>query len=429
MEPVVRVLDLGKRYYKPDPDRPRTLQEAVLRGFGGLRTRDSFWALRQVSFDVQAGQIVGVLGQNGAGKSTLLRLIGGVGRPDAGRIAVQGKIGALIDLGAGFHPELTGRENVMINGVISGLTRREVAGLLDEIVAFAELEEFIDSPLRTYSTGMQMRLAFSVAVHIQPDILLVDEVLAVGDMVFQQKCLERIRQIRKAGCAVLLISHDVALVGQFCDQAMWLERGQVAALGPAEHVAEAYRQRMVAETRQRTPSSARVGPEAGDAHLRLNENRFGSMEVEISAVHITNLESEPVRAIESGAGLKVVLDYQVDQPVEGPVFGVTILAEDGQVCCDASTATSGVALPALTGRGSVALTFERLDLVGGEYTIDVGVYKSDWSYAYDYHWRAYPLTIRATPEEKGVLRPPQSWALNGRMLEPGGKEQLGYSKG
>jgi len=184
--------------------------------------------------------MVGVIGGNGAGKSTLLRLLGRVGRPDEGSATVYGRVDALLDLGAGFHPDLTGRENVFISGVINGLLRREVAKQFDSIVAFSELEEFIDSPLRTYSTGMQMRLAFAVATHTHPSVLLIDEVLAVGDLAFQRKCLDRIAQFKAEGCTIILVTHDTGLVAKMCDEAVWLHAGRVMAHGPADEVARQY---------------------------------------------------------------------------------------------------------------------------------------------------------------------------------------------
>jgi lipopolysaccharide transport system ATP-binding protein len=231
---------LGKQYRRYHQDRPWTLQEFFQRGLRGLKPVEYFWALRNVSVAVAPGRMVGVIGGNGAGKSTLLRLIGGVGRPDEGGVAVHGRVDALLDLGAGFHPDLTGRENVFISGVINGLTRREVAKQFDSIVAFSELEEFIDSPLRTYSTGMQMRLAFAVATHTHPEVLLIDEVLAVGDLAFQHKCLERIAQFKAEGCTIILVSHDTGLVAKMCDEALWLHGGRVMAHGPADEIASRY---------------------------------------------------------------------------------------------------------------------------------------------------------------------------------------------
>ncbi len=187
MRGTVVVQGLGKQFRRYHRDRPVTLKEAVVRGLRQMKPVEQFWALREVSCSVAAGRTIGVIGNNGAGKSTLLRLIGGVGRPDEGSVQVHGRIGALLDLGVGFHPDLTGRENVFVSGVIAGLTRHEVAQRFDSIVAFAELQQSIDSPLRTYSSGMQMRLAFAVAIHTEPEILLIDEVLAVGDLAFQRK--------------------------------------------------------------------------------------------------------------------------------------------------------------------------------------------------------------------------------------------------
>lgn len=261
MEPVISVNNVSKKYRRYSHDRSYTLQETVLKGLrrllplnGGSQTVDRerlttgagrqssthFWALRHVDFVIPGGRMVGLVGHNGAGKSTLLRLIGGVGRPDEGSIAVKGKIGALLDLGAGFHPDLTGRENIFIGGVIGGLTRRQVEKRFDDIVAFSELESFIDSPLRTYSSGMQLRLAFSVATHIEPDILLIDEVLAVGDLDFQQKCLERIARFKREGCTILLVSHDMSLVQRLCDEVILLNSGKVMDHGPAGDIVNRY---------------------------------------------------------------------------------------------------------------------------------------------------------------------------------------------
>jgi lipopolysaccharide transport system ATP-binding protein len=215
---------------------------------------DRFWALRNVSFTVAAGHMLGVIGANGAGKSTLLSLVGRVMRPDQGLIQLNGRVGGLLDLGADFHPDLTGRENVFTSAIIGGLTHHEVSRRFASIVDFAQLEAFIDSPLRTYSLGMRMRLAFAVMVHLEPEILLIDEVLAVGDISFQQKCLERINQFKQKGCAILFVSHDAETVRQFCDEGLWLQRGQVAAHGRAATVVERYLAAMATEDPMTSPS-------------------------------------------------------------------------------------------------------------------------------------------------------------------------------
>src|SRR5688572_20599940 len=237
---MVVVANVGKTFRRYHADRPGTIQEAVAKGLRRMRPVERSWALREVSFTVGAGKAVGIIGSNGSGKSTLLRLIGGVGRPDTGHIDVHGTIGALLDLGAGFHPDLTGRENALLAGILNGLTRRQVIERLDSIVAFAEIEKALDNPMRTYSSGMQMRLAFSVAVHTEPDILLIDEVLSVGDIAFQRKCMARIAEFRARGCSILLVSHEGSVVQDLCDEAVWLSGGRLMAQGGAADVVRQY---------------------------------------------------------------------------------------------------------------------------------------------------------------------------------------------
>jgi lipopolysaccharide transport system ATP-binding protein len=421
MPDAITVRNLSKSFRRYDADRPRTLKEAFLRGLDGLRRiapKEPFWALRDVSFSIAPGRMIGVIGPNGAGKSTLLRLIGGVGRPDEGQVTVHGRIGALLDLGVGFHPDLTGRENVFINGVIAGLTRNEVAHRFDSIVEFAELEPFIDNPLRTYSTGMQMRLGFAVAAHTDPEILLIDEILAVGDLAFQRKCLDRIAQFKADSCTIVLVSHDANSIQQLCDEALWLRRGRLVAYGPADVVASQYVAEMSAETRRRTPATRPAMRTPTGAELRVNENRFGSLEMEIVAVRMLCPGGLPVTEIDSGAPLRVEIDYQAPQPISAPIFGVTISREDGFICYDTSTDTNGVSLPTVHGPGCVSFQIDRLDLIGAQYYVDVGVYERNWAYAYDYHWHVYPLLVHSTGGEKGVLHPPHRWGLGDISVHP-----------
>ncbi|MFN7917447.1 MAG: ABC transporter ATP-binding protein [Vicinamibacterales bacterium] len=234
----VYVKKVGKRYWLQQ-QLPPTLQHtlvAMVRGAGAV----PFWALRDVSFNITAGESVGLIGGNGAGKSTLLRLICGLGRPTSGQVDVRGRVAALLELGIGFNPHLTGRENLYVSAVLGGLRRREARLLFDEIVEFAELGDFIDQPLRIYSSGMQMRLAFSVAIHVDPAVLIVDEGLSVGDAHFQQKCLDRIEQFRRAGKTLIMVSHDMATVRAFCTRAIWLRRGRLVSDGPVERVVSEY---------------------------------------------------------------------------------------------------------------------------------------------------------------------------------------------
>lgn len=240
MEAAIVVRNLSKMFRRYHANRPWTFQEALARGIKKMPPVERFWGLQDVSFRVGAGRMVGIIGANGSGKSTLLRLVGGIGRPDRGTIEVNGRIGALLDLGSGLHPDLTGGENILVSGVLSGLTRRQVLDRFDAIVTFAEVQDFIDNPLRTYSTGMQLRLAFATAVHTDPDVMLIDEVLSVGDISFQSKCLERIEAFKAAGCAILLVSHEGSIIQELCDEAIWLDAGRLMAHGPPDDVVARY---------------------------------------------------------------------------------------------------------------------------------------------------------------------------------------------
>lgn len=407
--PPIVVENLGKKFRRFQANRPTTLVETVARGFRGLKATDYFWALQDVNFSVSRGQMLGVIGHNGAGKSTLLRLLGGVGQADKGEVRVNGRIGALLDLGTGFHPELSGRENLFVAGIIGGLTHREVTQRFDEIVAFAELETFIDSPLRTYSTGMQMRLAFAVAVHIEPEVLLIDEVLAVGDMAFQKKCLDRIASFKANGCTIVLVSHDVGMVQKLCDQVLWLRQGTVAAFGSAEAIGEQYVAEMTVETKRRTPQMVPTVSTSTGTTLRVHENRFGSQEMQITAVHLFNAARKEVVELPAGQPLTVEILYNAPQPVAQPIIGVTISREDGFVVYDTSTEATNIILPEVSGSGRLCLHLERLDLIPGRYFVDLGIYQQQWAYAYDYHWHTYPLVILGSQGKKGILKPPHTW--------------------
>lgn len=390
--PAILVQGLGKRFRRYSSERPKTLMESVLSGWRRQRPVNQFWALKDISFSVEPGTMLGILGHNGAGKSTLLQLLGGVGRPDAGWLEAPGRIGALLDLGAGFHPDLTGRENIFVTAIAAGLMRREVAERLEAIIEFAELESFIDGPLRTYSTGMQMRLAFAVAIHTQPDILLVDEHLSVGDLAFQTKCLDRILQLKANGCAIVLISQSAEQIQSICDQALWLDQGRMVALGDPHTVAAQYASNM-------------------DARSLPKPQHTYSREVEIVAVTCMDRDQQAISEVAPGQPVIVAIDYRVHSPVTASIFTVSISTEDGQIYFNTHTATAGLSLPLASGPGQIRLHLERLDLSSGQYYINVGVFREDWNKTYDYHWQTTPLTLAWTPHEGSILSPPRRWEL------------------
>ena len=413
MTSAIRVDSLCKSFprYRTG-GRPRSLREWLAGGARRLEDAGRIVALSDINFELTAGDVLGVIGRNGAGKSTLLTLVGGVGLPDTGTVERSGRIGALLELGAGGHPDLTGRDNVLISGVIAGLSKKQVLGKMTDIVRFAELEAFIDSPLRTYSTGMQMRLAFSVIVHADPEILLVDEVLSVGDIAFQQKCLARIRYLRDNGCIVVLATHDLQQAVEICDRVLWLDEGRQRSLGAPFQVVDGFRNQASVETAARTPipdpDDIAVGMQS---KLVLRDNRLGSQEVRITGVCISDLEGNDAKAVAAGQPAKVVLEYEAKEPVDGAIFGVSISTEDGRVCLEVSTAHASAEQHALEGKGAVVLELFQLDLRPGDYFVDVGIYEREWRYAYDYHWHVYPIKINPTETKMGHRSVPHRWSV------------------
>jgi lipopolysaccharide transport system ATP-binding protein len=408
---VISVQGLGKRFRRNSAERPFKIKH-LFTGRFFRKSYESFWCLDDVTFEVPKGEMIGIIGPNGSGKSTLLRLIGGVGRPDKGFLEVNGRIGALLDLGAGFHNDLSGRDNIYISGVVAGLTRRQISKRFDEIVAFADLKSFLDNPLRTYSSGMRMRLAFAVATNIDPDILLIDEILSVGDLTFQSKCLERINQYKHKGCTMLLVSHDMGQIEKFCDSVLWLKNGKVKGYGSPNEITMAYAEEASNETRRRTPTNLSIDNGSQHHHLKLNENRFGSMEVEISAVRIMDNFENQIKEINSGEPLRIEIDYMSNISAEAPVFGVKISKKDGQMIGEMMLDKHRFNLEDSRRQGTMILDIDRLDLTNGEYFLDVGIYEKNWEYAYDYHWHVYPLQVRSDNYVNGILAPPHAWSFS-----------------
>jgi lipopolysaccharide transport system ATP-binding protein len=403
----IRVEDVWKAYPRWDG---RTLREAVNRRLPGLLgASNQRWALRGVSFSVGRGEFVGLVGQNGAGKSTLLRLAAGIALPTRGRVLMPEETAAILSLGDLFNLTLTGRENAVTTALAAGLSARRARAVTPEAFAFAELEGFEDAPVRTYSDGMRLRLAFGVVAQLAPDALLLDEIIAVGDLRFQQKCLEYVRGRCAEGAGVLFASHNLDHVARECNKAVWLEAGGVRGFGAAEEVVAEYRQAMHSRTRDRTPA-----PEGPTGDLELRRNRFGSQEATIEQVELRDGLGQPIAELSTGAPLDVsfIVRTQPDRPVRAPIVVITICrATDGTICYDTNTANEGVLVHEIDGECRFSLLFERLDLIPGEYFVDVGVYEKDWSHAYDHHWHVYSLRVLGSSADGGVFRPPHRWEV------------------
>jgi ABC-type polysaccharide/polyol phosphate transport system ATPase subunit len=384
---AVVVQDLGKRYrfYR---SRYRSLREVITHGSFGQW--EELWALTDVSFEVPQGQFLGVIGHNGSGKSTLLKVLARILRPDRGHVRVRGRVSSLLELGAGFHPEYSGRENVFLYGALLGLRRREIARRYSEIVEFSGLGDFIDYPVKNYSVGMYMRLGFAVAVQLEPDVLLVDEVLAVGDATFQERCYERLHQLRRLGCTIVLVSHDLEAVGRFCERAIWLDRGRVVLDGTTHGTIRGYLERAA----ERASAAGRGG---GPSHVG---------EIEIVSVRYLTTDGRETRTVQSGSPLRVEIGYRAGRAVPELGVGVTIFRNDGLRCLDAPLRTDSVP----EGAGSLILEFPRFGLRGGLYDLTIAF--SDRGRVHQLHQRLYPFTVRDDVQTGAVLDIASRWRLD-----------------
>jgi lipopolysaccharide transport system ATP-binding protein len=386
-------------------------------GNGAARQKIQSMAISDLTLRIRKGASVGIIGRNGSGKSTLLKLITGIYRPTKGRVVVSGRVAALIELGAGFHPDFTGRENLYLGGVMHGLTRRQIDERFDEIVDFAELAHVIDDPIRTYSSGMFMRLGFSLAVHTDPDLLLVDEVLAVGDAAFVAKCKERISRLRAAEKTLLLVSHDLEAVERWCDEVVWLDQGKVKDRGDPRRVIDHYRQN-IEEGEERELIDAQhqlstISPEETPAEdLKVKPQRWGSREVEITAVRLFNSNAQEHALFHSEEGIVVEVNYQVHEDTSDIVFGIAIHRSDGLMIHGSNSSIEQLVVPTLGRAGVVRYVVNRLGLLDGQFFIDVAVHRQD-GYPYDYHKSVREFAVRSAFRQVGILVPAHSWEFVG----------------
>ena len=385
-------------------------------------------ALDDIDLKVEQGTTLGIIGPNGSGKSTLLKIMTGIYRPDEGSIVLDGRVSALIELGAGFHPEFSGRENIFLNGLVLGLPRDYLERKFDEIVRFAGLEDFIDDPVRTYSSGMYMRLGFSIAIHVDPDILIVDEVLAVGDEAFIHKCQEKVADFKRRGKTIIVVTHDLGSIERWCDEVILLKRGRIIERGGPRRVIDAYR-RIVAEEEERRlkeqhrAAEERTHAEEGETAVAVQMNevasageaspdrqRWGTREIEITAVRLVDGDGAERYSYRSGEAVNVEIQYHVHKDVPPPVFGIGIFRGDGLCCYGTNTHIDRADVAdALDETGTVVCAIERLDLVGGDYLVDVAVHAED-GYAYDYHTRRWSFAIQTDRSDVGVFRPAHRWS-------------------
>jgi len=354
-----------------------------------------FMALENISFDVKDGSTLGLLGRNGSGKSTLLKCLAGILSPDKGSVSCNGRMAALLELGAGFHPDLSGRENIYLNGAILGMTRSEIDRKLEEIIDFSGLEKFVDTPVKNYSSGMVVRLGFAVATNVDPEILIIDEVLAVGDESFQHRCHEKIESFRQEGRTIILVSHGLMQVAQLCSTVAWLEKGVIQEIGPSYEVIGKY-------AGQSHDAAPKVEGEIGE--------RWGSHEAEITRAEFVNVDGVPVHVLKTGEPISLQIDYRAHMPIKEPVFGIRITHLHGTNVWGSNTKRMGFQPATLNNSGTITLNIPELPILAGTYDLTVALTDQHETYEYD-HWerRVRFDVVQYNSFDEGLIQINANW--------------------
>lgn len=376
----VEIRGLSKRYALGSPQGSQMLRERLIemvkRPFGRAKEGNSIWALRDVSLDINEGEVVGIIGRNGAGKSTLLKVMSRITYPTSGNIKVRGRVASLLEVGTGFHDELTGRENIYLNGSILGMRKREVDQRFDAIVEFSGVRQFLDTPIKRYSSGMRLRLGFAVAAHLEPDVLIVDEVLAVGDAAFQKKCITAMEGLRNSGRTVLFVSHNLAAVENLCSRGVWIDGGKIRMDGEAGKVIEAY-------------MSGFAGESTGGADLAQSEGRLGHGEIRYTKVEYLSQDGTPCNLTRSGDDFTIRFHYHAKQAVRHPSFGFFLYTGMGTLVTETSHGLHGVDIAEVKpGDGYIDVAIDGCNLLPAEYNLSLWITDLDGKYIYDGDARA-----------------------------------------
>jgi ABC-2 type transport system ATP-binding protein/lipopolysaccharide transport system ATP-binding protein len=393
IDAAITVRELGKKYTLRHYGQA-TLKSTALGLLGKRPPREDFWALRNVSFTVRRGETLGIIGRNGAGKSTLLGVITGTITPTGGDVSTTGRISSLLELGAGFHPDLTGRENIFLNGSILGMKKKDIVRRFDDIVAFAELEDFIDMPVKHYSSGMFVRLGFSIAMEVDPDILIVDEVLSVGDEKFQEKCLHRIRQFKKGGRTLLIVSHSMDTIQDMCDRSLLLSHGELVVIDTPGRVIHEYRN---------------IG--MYDEKEGISVKEWGSREVEITGVTFHNDRGEETKRFLSSEGLRVRIGYRAKERIENPVFGFSVASAEGRTVFGSNTQIEEFPIPAAEGSGALELEMSPLPFMRGKFFFSFSIHSGDHLENYHRLENTHSISVTPATNEEGFVKLPLTWRM------------------
>ncbi len=435
-ENAIEVKNITKKF-KVYFDKGNSLKEKIL--FHDRNRHEEHWVLKGISFEVKKGEAIGLIGKNGCGKSTTLKMLTKIMYPTEGSIEMRGRVSSLIELGAGFHPDMTGRENIFTNASIFGLNHKQIEQRLEEIIKFSELEEFIDNPVRTYSSGMYMRLAFAVAINVDADILLIDEILAVGDVSFQAKCFEKLKEIKKNGTTIVIVSHVMSQIENICDRAIWIEEGLICEEGKPHEVGTHYLenmeekriakieddfQRELLEKEERRKNEEKEKERKREETLglpifcRKGASRRGNMQIQLKDGGIFNSEGKQTEFFKVGEHMEVRLQYITERPLENVNFIINITREDG-VYCFGTTALSGLQkeYQLVKGKeGTVTFVIESNNLLEGKYYMDIGIQNLQEE-VYDYISSAMSFRIRETQDvQQGLVYLPGYWKCDGKDI-------------
>ena len=421
-----------KKKFKVYFDKGSQLKERIL--FRNRNRYEERWVLDDVSFEVKKGEAIGLIGHNGCGKSTTLKLLTRIMYPDSGSIELKGRVSSLIELGAGFHPDMSGRENIYTNASIFGLTKKEIDERLDDINEFSEMEPFLDNPVRTYSSGMYMRLAFSVAINVNADILLIDEILAVGDVNFQAKCFNKLREIKAQGSTIVIVSHSMGQIEQICDRSIWIHEGKIKAEGPPRDIDMEYLNFM-GEKREADAAQRAEKREAAalkEAELQEKEGatdsfenpaedeekeaepagrkRGGNGKARFKQIYMTDSGGKKKTVFASEEAVRICMDYVVKEKVEDAVFGIGIFRSDGLQCYGTNTRIEQFDKYDLIKDGTVVVNLKKMLLLPGKYTLDVAI-ESDMATPVDYYKESYTFEIYSSLGDVGVSRIEHTWEV------------------
>lgn len=394
---AIEVYDL-KKMFKVYYDKGSQLKEKLL--FKKRNRYEERWVLNGIDFEVKKGEAVGLIGHNGCGKSTTLKLLSRIIYPDSGTVEMRGRVSSLIELGAGFHPDMSGRENIYINAAIFGLGKKEIDRRLNDIIEFSELEEFIDNPVRTYSSGMYMRLAFSVAINVDADILLIDEILAVGDAAFQAKCFNKLREIKAKGTTIIIVSHSMSQIEQICDRSIWIHEGVIREDGLPRIVDPHYMEYMSGKTVEHEKNKVE----------KEDEKRWGSKEAIIESIHVVDVFGVEKNEFFNTEPVSILINYRAKKKIKDAVIGIAVYRDDQTYIYGTNTLIDYSEPTVLQEQGTVRLNIDNLSLNAGTYTFDFAFHKPD-GFNYDCWREACSVTVKNKLNEVGIVSIPHKWII------------------